>query len=138
MSEDRGSVLLLMPAAALIFLVLAAIAVDFAGAYASQRQLRHAAAGAAGDAATAAIDLPHLYETGEVRLLPWRARDVVERSLADRRLDRLGLRLDDVDVAGRTVTVRVSGRAPYVIAKALPGGPDGVDLSASSTATAEQ
>lgn len=137
-ADDRGSVLLLMPAAVLVFLVLGALSVDFAGAFASERQLANAAAAAANDAAAAAVDLSHLYETGEVRLVPQRAQEIAARSITRSGLGRLSVRLAAVEVSGRRVTVTVTGRAPFVLAKAVPGGPDGMDVSASSTATAEE
>lgn len=129
---------MLMPAAVLVFIVLGALCVDFGGAYAAERDLANAAAAAANDAATTAIDLPHLYATGEVRLVYERAAETARRSLLAKGLDRLQLTLDRVEVDGATVTVHVRGRAPFIFAKALPGGPDGLDVSSSSTATAEE
>jgi hypothetical protein len=73
--------------------------------------------------------------------------------LADDDVDRLrrhvvrGVGLDDlddvrvrVDVAADepVVTVTVSAQVRYVFAKALPGGPDGVRVEATATATAEE
>src|SRR5438552_3809411 len=62
--EERGSVLMLMPAAVLVFLVLGALCVDFGSAYDAQRELASAATAAANDAAGRAIDVELLYTTG--------------------------------------------------------------------------
>ena len=53
---DRGSVLLLVPAAVLIVLVMASIAVDMSLVHLRQRQAHDLAAQAANDAATGAAD----------------------------------------------------------------------------------
>ena len=138
MRDDRGSVLMLMPAAALVFVVLGALCVDFGSVFVVKRELGNAAAAAANDAAAQAIDLDLFYATGEVRLRADVARAVAERSLAAEGLDRLDARIADVvvDVAGDSVTVTVRGRARYLFAKALPGGADGLDVTSSSTAHA--
>ena len=136
MRDQRGSVLVLMPVAVLVFIVLGALCVDFGSAFTAKRELSNAAAAAANDAASEALDVDHFYATGEVRLRPEVARAVAERSLAAEELGRLEAVVEDVSVAadGFTVTVRLRGRAHYLFAKALPGGPEGVDVTASSTA----
>lgn len=138
MRDQRGSVLLLMPAAVLVFLVLGAICVDFGGVYAAQRQLSAAAEGAANDVATRALDLELLYATGEVRLVPARARVVAMRSVAAKGLDRLDPVVERVAVGGGRVTVTVAGQARYLFAGAVPGGPDGLVLRATAVVTAEE
>ena len=137
-TNQRGSVLMLMPAAVLIFVILGAICVDFGVAYSAQRQLAVAAAAAANDVATQAIDLDLLYSTGEVRLLPDVARRVAERSVAAKALDRFEAAVADVEVDGAAVTVTLIGRARYLFAKAVPGGPDGTDLRAHAEVQAEE
>src|SRR5437773_1504898 len=87
--RERGSVLMLMPAAVLVFLILGALAVDYGGVFVTHRDLANAAAAAANDAATRSIDLSLFYETGEIRLIPERAWSIAEQSLAARGLDRL-------------------------------------------------
>jgi uncharacterized membrane protein len=131
---------MLMPAAVLIFLVLGAICVDFGGVYLAQRELANAAAAAANDAATQAIDLAHLYETGEVRLLAETARRVAERSVAAKGLERLDAHIEDVRITGggRRVLVVVAGRADYQFARAVPGGHDHADVRTSSEAEAAE
>ncbi len=81
-SGDRGSVLALVPAALLVLLVLAAIAVDSASEYLARRELAAAADAAANDAATFGLDEARFRETGEFVLDPARANEAVaaERS----------------------------------------------------------
>lgn len=129
---------MLMPVAVLVFLILGALSVDFGAVYASQRELANAAAAAANDAAGQAIDLDRLYATGEVALLADRARQVAERSVAAKGLERLSARVTDVVVDGARVTVTVRGRARYLFAKAVPGGPEGTDVETSSEAEAAE
>jgi len=131
---------MLMPAAVLVFIVLGAIAVDFAVAFLGEREVSNAAAAAANDAAGAALDQTRFYADGALRLDPVRAASVGRSSVRAAGLDHLG----DVDVRvavdrdAPVVTVTVSARVGYVFAKALPGGPDGVTVEASATATAEE
>ena len=129
---------MLMPAAVLVFVILGALAVDFGGVFLAQRQLANAAAAAGNDAATQAIDLAHFYATGEVRLLEDRAAVVAERSVAAKGLDHLSVEVEDVVVEGSTVTVLLRGRARYLFAAALPGGPDGAAVTARSAAEAAE
>lgn len=130
--------LLLLPAAVLVFLVLGGLAVDFTAAWSAERELAGAAAAAANDAASRAVDLDHLYATGELRLQPDEARLVAERSVAGAGLHRLGATVAEVEVTGLTVRVTVRGRARHLFAGAVPGGPEGVDVEASATVTAEE
>ena len=140
MHDERGSVLMLMPVAVLIFLVLGALCVDFGSVFTVKRELSNAAAAAANDAASQAIDVDRFYATGDVRLRPEVARAVAERSLASEGLDRLGATVVDVEIGadGATVTVVVRGRARYLFAKDVPGGPAGMDVTASSVAHAAE
>jgi Flp pilus assembly protein TadG len=136
--DQRGSVLLLLPAAVLVFLILGALCVDFGMAYSAERQLSNAAAAAANDAATQAVDLDHLYATGDVRLRPERASQVATASVAAKRLERLDAAVGSVEVDGNLVRVTVTGRAHYIFAKAVPGGPEGVDVEASAAVDARE
>jgi hypothetical protein len=120
--SDRGSVLLLFPAAFLIVLVLGALAIDAAAVYLRQRDLAAAAGAAANDAAMVGLDLAQLRGTGGLALDP----AAVERAVLDS-LDRrgvLGQLLEPPTIAvigsGR-VEVSLVAHAPYVIAPALPG-----------------
>jgi len=136
--DERGSVLMLLPAAVLVFLVLGALCVDYGSVYSARRELADAAAAAANDVATRAVDLDLLYATGEVHLDVDVAEEVARRSIAAKGLDRLDAEVDGVDVSGDEVTVRVRGRAHYLFAKAVPGGPEGTDLVVRGTAASAQ
>lgn len=138
MRDEHGSVLVLMPVAALVFIILGALCVDYGSVFAAKRELSNAAAAAANDVASQAIDLDLFYVTGVVRLRPDVARTVAERSLAAEGLDRLHAEIATVavDDAGDSVTVTLRARARYLFAKAVPGGRDGLDITASSKARA--
>jgi Flp pilus assembly protein TadG len=131
---------MLMPAAVLVFLVLGAICVDFGSVYSAQRELADAAAAAANDAATRAIDLDHFYATGDARIVQARAWAIAEQSVAAKGLDRLDAAVTDVhvDATGTRVVVTVSGRAHYLFAKVVPGGKEGADIHTSSEAEARE
>src|SRR5947199_7410916 len=98
MRDERASVLMLMPAAVLVFIVLGALCVDYGSVFVAKRELGNAAAAAANDAAAQAIDLDVFYATGQVRLRPDVARAVAVRSLAAEDLDRLDATVADVTV----------------------------------------
>lgn len=134
--RERGSVLVLMPAAVLIFIVLGALCVDFSGVWAAQRRLTIAAEAAANDVVTQALDLDALYGDGAVELVPDRAVEVARRSLAAAGLGRLDPSILAVDVDGDTVVVTVTGVAHHLFAGALPGGFDRTTLRVTATATA--
>ena len=138
--DERGSVLMLMPAAALVFVVLGALAVDSAVAFLAEREVANAAAAAANDAAAAAVDRSAFYAGGDVRLDAGVARRVAASSVEAAGLDDLdGLTVRTTVAAGAPiVTVTVSARAPYVFARAVPGGPDSVEVEATAVATAEE
>jgi Flp pilus assembly protein TadG len=131
--NDRGTVLMLMPAAMLVLIVLASIMVDFAIVAMRARELHNAASAAADDAATAAISTEGL-RTGDTWVDAETAQRVVARSLAAR-----GVRLDApptvvVSVDGREVTVTLHATHDYIFAPAIPGAPD--DFTVDVTATA--
>src|SRR5437868_1877996 len=78
---DRGSVLMLMPAAVLIVLVLSAIAVDLSIVQMGERQAIDAADAAANDAVTYGISESTLRDGGGIQLDPVRVRASVQRTL---------------------------------------------------------
>lgn len=136
---ERGSVLILMPVAALIFIILGSLAVDATVLFLAERELANAAAAAANDAATRAIDLDLFYERGCIALDPELAEEVVGTSVAAKQLGQDGfeLALPEVETQGREVTVTLIGQAPYIFSKALPGAPEEATVSATATAVAE-
>jgi Flp pilus assembly protein TadG len=133
--HERGSVLMLMPAAVLVLVILASIAVDFAIVGMRARELHNAAAAAANDAATAALSSEGL-RAGETWVDTAAAERVAARSLSAR-----GIELDapprvSVSLDGREVTVTLHASYDYVFAPAIPGAPDGFRLDATATARA--
>ena len=136
---ERGSVLMLMPAAVMIVIVLGSIAVDFAIAFLGEREALSLATAAANDAATAALDQDRFREAGEFVLDHDRARRVVDATLSASSSE-----LHDVVVevtfpvidGTEGVRVVVSGTVDYVFARAIPGAPDGMAVEASATAVA--
>jgi hypothetical protein len=136
---DRGSVLMLMPAAVLIVMVLGAIAVDLSVVRMGQRELIAVAGDAANDAVTMGLDEAALRSGDGYHLDPDRVRVAVDGAL-----DAKGI-LDDlaepptVTIDGDvTVTVRLARRVPHLFAKALPGAADDQLVRATVTAQVEQ
>jgi Flp pilus assembly protein TadG len=127
---------MLMPAGALIVLLLGAIAFDLSLVFLRQRQASSLAADVANDLASIALDVPTFRESGAFVLDPVRA-DAVGRSLLDASdlADELTSATITVGTAD-TVTVRVTVSIGYVFAKAIPGAADGTTVTASATAVA--
>lgn len=138
-SGERGSVLMLMPAAVMIVILLGSIAVDHAIAFLGEREAAGLATAAANDAATAALDQDAFRATGEFRLDHDRARRVVEATLASSSSELHDVTVDiTFPVIGGTEGVRVvvRGTVDYVFAKAIPGAPDGLVVESTATAVA--
>ena len=141
--RERGSTLLLFPAALLIMVALAAITVDSAIAFLAQRELVQATAAAANDAATEALSDYSFYEENQIELTPAAVEAVaVDRvySLVDgSRHHDLAVSAEAVD-AGCVWTVRVtaSSRVDELFGRALPGSSGQVAVRAESTASPRQ
>lgn len=135
--RDRGSVLMLMPAAVLIVLVLSAIAVDLSIVQLGQHQLVDAADAAANDAVTYGLSEDAFRVGGGYAIDPRRAREAVLRSLdAEGLLDRLSVP-PTIEITGpATVAVTLHMDVDYLFARSLPGTPDGTALTARGSATA--
>ena len=128
--------LLLIPAAVLVLVMLASIAVDSAVVFLGQRELADAAAAAARDAATA-VSASRFYAGGVVAVDPDQADSVARAAIAAH--DIRGVVLSEpvtVSVAGRQVCVSLTGRVDRVVARSIPGIPRRVSVRARSTATA--
>ena len=138
MRSERGSILLLMPAAVLVLLVLAAVAVDASIAFLGEREVANAAAAASNDAAGAALRDSDFYRQGHVVIDPTLAEAVARRSVDARGERYLHDVRVDVEADGDRVRVTVSGRVDYLFARAIPGGPRHSDVRATATATAER
>ena len=135
-TADRGSVLMLMPAAVLVVLVLGAIAVDLSLVHLARRELVVAAGAAANDAVTYGLD-EDAWRRGEgYSLDPTRVDDAVNRSLAARGLLPRLVTPPVVRATGPDeVTVELAEPVDYLFAKALPGGPHRTVVRATATAT---
>ena len=120
--RERGSSLMLMPAAVLVVMVLGAIAVDQSLVYTRQRELVAAAEAAANDAAGYGLDRDAFYERNEFRVRPRsgsRRRLGALRARGSRRRPTVSLSPDgdEVEVRARRPT------SPYLFAAAIPGAP---------------
>ena len=144
--DDRGSTLLLFPAAILIMVALAAMAVDSAIAFLAQRQLFNATAAAANDAATKALSDRSFYEDNRIEL----SSAAVEAIAVDRvfqlvdsaRHHGLTVIAEAIPPAGAgcawTVRVMASSRVDELFGKALPGSSGQVAVHAESSASPRQ
>lgn len=134
--EERGSVLVMVPAAVLILVILGSIAVDSGATFLGQRELAQAAQTAA-ENATDEVSPGSFYGSGTIELDPTRATQVADASVAAQVLS--GVELDGpvrVQVAGQQVCVTLSGRVPVIFGSVLPGVARWTAVSAHSTATA--
>lgn len=119
--DERGSVLILVPAGFLVLILLAAIAVDGAVTYLGQRQLIDAVSGAANDAATAGLDSAAFYRSGVVQIDPTRAGAAVcQTVLAQGDADLRGLTIW-IAVAGPVIRVRARAEVAAVFGRIIPG-----------------
>ena len=135
--RERGSALLLFPAAVLVMMVLGAIAVDFSIAFLGERELAGATAAAANDAVARAVSNRAFYREGVV-ILDAAAADELATDEVRSALDLQ--RYHDVRVSvvvspsDDRVTVTASAEVDYLFARALPGGPGRVRVAATSSA----
>jgi len=134
---ERGSSLVLMPAAVLVLIVLAAICVDLSAVQLGQRQLVVAAQAAANDAAAAGFDASSFYDGGGVRLDRVAARRAAAASLA---ANAPASRLVAVTIDATTaeVEVRVTATVRTVFRRGLPGGARSVVVHARARAALDQ
>jgi hypothetical protein len=139
-------VLLLFPAAVLVVVVLAAIAVDSAIVFLGQREVANAVSAAANDAAGEGVGNRAFYQGGRVDLDPATVRQVaVDQVVAALDGDRFSGLQVDVDVtsgssAGCPPVVRVRARASVssLFAAALPGNGGQVRVTATATGSPHQ
>ena len=135
-ADERGSVLMLVPAGVLIVFVLASIAVDMSLVHLRKRQAFDLASAAANDAATAGADQAAL-RLGSYVIEPGSARAVVDDVVGASELAPLLAAPPSVTVTAEGVSVEITLEADYVFAGVLPGPPDGTIVAASATAAAE-
>ena len=144
--RERGSTLLLFPAALLIMVALAAMTVDSAIAFMAQRELMNATAAAANDAATEALSDRSFYEDNRIEL----SAAAVEAIAVDRvfalvdsaRHHGLTVTAEAVPPGGSgcawTVRVAASSTVDELFGKAMPGSSGTVGVSARSSASPRQ
>lgn len=138
--------LLLFPAAVLVVVVLAAVAVDSSIAFLGERELANATAAAANDAAGQAVSDRAFYQGDRVELDPATVERVavgrVRASLDTGRHHDLVVdaQARPPSAAGCAWTVRVTARSrvSYIFSPAVPGGPDSVAIEASTVAGSQQ
>jgi hypothetical protein len=140
---ERGSALALMPAAVIIFVILAAITVDFALLFLAQRELGDAAAAAANDAVVVGLEEAAFYECGALEL-DEDAVDEAVRAAVDARVSD-AVEVTDVAITPATsadgepeVAVALTGRVDLIFAPAVPGYDGTAPVRASSEAVARQ
>lgn len=139
--HERGSALVLFPAAVMVVFALGVICVDSGSAYLARRALTDHVAGAADDVAAQAVDLTAFYGTPAVlRIDPQRAQRVLEDITAAQKTDGgVVITAEQLSVSGdgRQVTVTATGRARTVFAFG-PARRRFVTLTARATATVHE
>ena len=135
-ADERGSVLMLVPAGVLIVFVLASIAVDMSLVHLRKRQAFDLASAAANDAATAGADQAAL-RSGSYVIEPDSARSVVDDVVGASELAPHLAAPPSVTVTAEGVSVELALEADYIFAGVVPGAPDGTVVAASATAVAE-
>lgn len=142
-ARERGSALMLVPAAVLVLFLLGAVAVDSAVAVLGQRELSAAASAAANDAVAAALSDARFYgheggDPGAVVVDQAAAQRVAAEAL--RRMELHGVEPDGDPVVTvvdhNQVCVRISGRVRAVFGLAIPGASQTHAVRGRATATA--
>lgn len=137
--RERGSVLALLPAAVMIFIVLGAIAVDGSLTFLAERQLSNLAASIANDAATEGIDVVRFYDTGELVLDGSLVQAVADAAVASSALEHLDDLAVDVEVvAADTVAVTVTARTRSLFSRVLPASVEFREVGAGARAVARR
>jgi uncharacterized membrane protein len=137
-ADQRGSVLMLVPAAVLVLLILGAIAVDSAVVFLAQRDLANRTAAAANDIAGASAEDTSFYRGGAITLDVDAGRRFVDATFAPARrpVGYTAWGADVRSVSDRTIDVAAWAEVKYVFAGAIPGMPDTTRVTAHSTASA--
>jgi Flp pilus assembly protein TadG len=138
--RDRGSVLMLVPAAVLVLVVLGAIAVDSAVVFLAQRDLANRTAAAANDIAGSAASDAAFYGEGRIAIDVDTARRITAAAFSPAvrpdGYERWAADVRVVDGDQRTVEVTATAEVHYVFATAIPGVHHTATVSARSVATA--
>lgn len=136
--RDRGSVLMLVPAAVLVLLILGGVAVDSAVVFMAERDLANRTAAAANDVAAAAISDTGFYRGGgQIVLDADRAVAYVDLAFSPANMPA-GYQdwSAGVTTSGQQVVVEASAEVRHVFAPAIPGVRRSTTVVARSTATA--
>jgi Flp pilus assembly protein TadG len=135
--RDRGTVLMLMPAAVLVLLILGAIAFDYAHLYLGKQELVTVVEGAANDAATNGADQAAIRRGEAFRLDADLVVASVQQSLAVHAPDLHLVGDPIVELLSPTeVRVTVTATIDYVFAPVVPGVARSATVTASATADA--
>jgi hypothetical protein len=126
--------LLLVPAGILIVLLLGSIAVDLSLVHLNRQEAADAAAAAADDTVTAALDQETLRASGEYVIDERQAREVTADVLDARGL-ATKVSAADVAVEGDTVTVTLTMPVRYVFARGVPGARHGTTVTVMASAS---
>lgn len=128
---DRGSVLMMFPAAFLIMIILGAIVVDVGLSQVRARELEAVASSAANDA-LGALDIAELRTSGEVRFDLDRAEAIVAQSVAAGALpDATIVDVTVIDAGGPDPQLEVTLTlvVEFIMAPALPGDLDSTTIT---------
>lgn len=136
--DERGSVMMLVPAAILVLLVLGAIAVDSAVVFLAQRDLSNRTAAAANDIAGFAVSESAFYRSGGViEVDAAKAESYVDLAFAGARRPAGYRRWSGAaSTQGRTVVVVAEADVKLVFAPAIPGARSTAHVRARSTVSA--
>lgn len=115
-TSERGTMLLMFPAALMVMVVLAAMVVDVGYTTVRGRELQAVANSAANDA-LGAIDVTVLRNTGHVVMNKWTARDIILEAIALGPLPNA--HIVDIDIARYEIAITLRIRFDLVMAPAL-------------------
>ncbi len=121
----RGSALLLVPAGVLIFIILAAITVDFSHLYLAKRELHSVASAVANDAAGLGIDATAIREgaTPTEAFSVQQAREAGQASFLAQDADGTVQIILTTRDGRPAISVTVQKQVRYIFAPGVPGGP---------------
>ena len=136
-ARDRGTVLMLMPAAVLVLLMLGGIAFDYAHLFLAKRELSSVVEAAANDAVTHGVDQAAVRRGDGFVLDPARVVASVAASVADHspELHFVGDPLVEI-VSATEVRVTITASIDYVFTRAVPGAPGSATVKVVATADA--
>lgn len=127
---DRGSVLMLMPAAVLIMVVLGALAVDRAVIFGAQRDLVATAQAAANDAASLSVSIDRLRSDGDIEIDVAAIGDAIDLAIG---VTGPGTALTWW-IEGDQVVVELHREVDLVFSPGVPGAPQTQSITARASA----